>query len=176
MSLRIVWKMADGSIVVTTPCADLLPNESESAYLDRIALKLREDVPDFASAIRLDNIDHEALPERAFRNCWRATGRAVAIDLPLAKEQVIAELRAERNRLLAESDADKARLDDIGTDEDKAALATYRQALRDLPAEASKLIDSAASVAELKIIQPEFPAKVDGADVIEISPPIRVRP
>lgn len=105
----------------------------------------------------------EPLPResRRFRNCWRAGEKEVAVDLPLARDQVLAEARAIRNTLLDASDKDKFRLDDIGTTEQKTALASYRQKLRDLPAAVTADLADLKSVEDLAAYQPAWPVKPD---------------
>ena len=58
----------------------------------------------------------------------------MAINPGRARGLLLAEVRQERDKLLDDSDKTKHRLDDVGTPEQKANHAIYRQALRDLPA------------------------------------------
>lgn len=103
-------------------------------YLDRIALETWAATPALRGATRLPNVDRAALPtSRYFRNCWRWDGNRVQTDLALAKAQRLAEIREERNRRLAASDGERARLEEIGTPQQRTALAQYRQRLRDIP-------------------------------------------
>lgn len=166
MSLRIVWKMPDGSVAITTPAAPKLSDETDAQYLDRIAAKTKAGNPDLAAAERMPDIDHTELPDRAFRNCWKHNG-SLAIDVDLAKEQVIAEVRAERNRALAESDAEKLRLDEIGTAEQKSAILAYRQSLRDLPTVVSDDLDKATTIDQVVTVPKDMPEKPIVAGLLE---------
>lgn len=80
----------------------------------------------------------DSLPVRdgrlLFRTAWKIVAGRVEVDLPTAREIVTARVRIERDRRLGDSDREKARLDDVGTPQQRQAMAAYRQALRDLPA------------------------------------------
>jgi len=133
----IVWEKPDGSIMVHHPAENTRkPGESDVAFLIRKEARAREASPeDFIGTVHLGNCEREELPpSRRFRNCWRGDRGKVNVDMPLAREQRMGEIRLERNTLLDESDKEKARLDDVGTTSQKTAIGTYRQALRDLPA------------------------------------------
>mgnify|MGYP001586946462 CR=1 FL=1 len=54
--MRIVWLMPDGSKRVTTPGSPMLDGETERAYLDRVAARTKEALPDLKDAMRLPNI------------------------------------------------------------------------------------------------------------------------
>ena len=128
---RIAFTRPDGGVSVIVPIPK--PGETEEQTLARCVAR-NIAVGNLQANTPTATIDASELPSRRFRNQWRKAGRTVAPDPTLCREQVIAEVRAERNAKLTASDADKARLDDLGTEQQKANLATYRQALRDLPA------------------------------------------
>lgn len=98
-------------------------------------------------------------PSRRFRNCWRHGAGAVAVSMPLARQQRLAEIRSERNERLVESDKDHSRLADIGTDQQRADLRTYRQALRDLPATVQTDLAALTTPEQLDQYQPAWPVK-----------------
>jgi hypothetical protein len=139
--------------------SNLQQTETDHEFLDRIAAeRLASDPVDMAGAVRMPNVDMAELPSRRFRNQWHHDGTRPAVDVAKARAQILAELRAERDKRLAASDADKARLDDVGTGPQKAALAKYRQALRDVPAAVA--VDVAAlDAAALESYTPAWPAK-----------------
>lgn len=120
----IVWQKADGSLAITIPA-------DPTADIEYVAAHAQNADPSLADCVRLDNVD--TLPSRRFRNCWRATNKAIGVDIALAKQQVLNEARLERNKLLDETDKEVARLADIGSKEEQDALKVYRQQLRDLP-------------------------------------------
>lgn len=163
------------------------PAETEDEYLDRIAAKLLEPArgldgelveSPFVQATRLTTIDHTQLPPRKFRDCWRDDGAAPVVDLPLAKEQLLAEARVQRNKLLTASDALKARTDDLGTVDEKAAVAEYRQALRDLPELLEQQLIEAKTLDALIAFEPAFPEHPEAADALiaDVSPMPPARP
>ena len=146
----ILWAKPSGDIRVTRPNPrQRLPEEPEGQWLDGIALRTQAANPDLADCTRLPDCLLHQLPGRRFRNCWRHDGGAVKPDAALARQQLLAEVREERDRRLTASDGDKHRLDDIGTATQKRALADYRQALRDLPAVVENRL-SMMTVAELE--------------------------
>lgn len=62
---------------------------------------------------------------RTFRDCWRASGRACAVDMPTARQVRLNQLRAIRDAKLAELDIEQLRGRDV---------AAAKQTLRNLPA------------------------------------------
>lgn len=119
----IVWQKPDGSLAITIPA-------DPTADIESVAAHAQNADPSLSDCVRLDNV--ESLPNRRFRNCWRYNEK-IEVDIDLAKQQVLAEVRMERNKLLDASDKEAARLADIGTPEEQAKLKVYRQQLRDLP-------------------------------------------
>lgn len=153
---RIVWKKADGAIAVTVPAPKgQRSDETEQQWLDRVAAKVF--VGDAELSERLPDALASVLPGRRFRDCWRANDAGeIHIDLPLAREQRMAEIRVERNRLLDTSDKEWARLMDVGDAEAQAALKTYRQALRDIPQNTS--VNRIKIPEALAAYEPDWPA------------------
>lgn len=163
VSTRIVWLAADGSLRITIPCEPLLPGESETMYLDRIALAAQTADPGLQECSRAADVDAAVLPaSRRFRACWRFAAGTVQVHPPAARQQRLDEIRAERNRRLLESDAERARLDEIGTSQQRAALTAYRQQLRDLPALVSVELVTLTTAEELASYQPAWPTPPQG--------------
>ena len=149
---RIVYVDTDGTVNVVIPAdSGRLPGESMADWLSRVAAA---SVPPGLTA-RV--IDVSELPSRRFRNAWRQVANAVGVDLPLARAQLLKELRARRNAILAQSDGQKIKLDEIGTDEERQAYRTYRQALRDLPATVQAQVDAITTAQELESYEPQLP-------------------
>lgn len=94
---------------------------------------------------------------RKFRACWKAANNKPTVHAPSARAQVLAELRAIRNARLAESDGERAKLEEIGTPEQREALRVYRQQLRDLPAVVQGEIEN-LTVEALEAYAPVIPA------------------
>lgn len=105
-------------------------------------------------------IDSSQLPSKRFRNCWRAPdGGAVRVVVALARLQILAEVRRERNLRLLLSDGEFTRLLEIGTDQQRADLRVYRQALRDLPATVQAEVDGLSTPAQLEAYVPVYPTQ-----------------
>jgi Phage tail assembly chaperone protein len=151
---RILWQMPDGTLRVTVPVNRLQP-------LDEIARRVQAAVLELRAAQRLPDCLAEDLPPSRWRTCWRAdaAGRA-QVDLPLARAQRLAEIRAERDARLATSDAAMLREQEQGTEQGVAALRAYRQALRDLPGdlEQSVALQALEDVQALEAFAPPWPA------------------
>lgn len=159
MTQRILWQAPDGTLKITIPIEPPMPGEGADLYLDRIALAAQATDPGLAGCVHLGPVAANALPvSRRFRNCWRLAGGAVQVALPEARQLLLDELRAERNRRLLASDAERARLAEVGTKGEQAGLATYRQRLRDLPVTVAADLATLYSADELEAYQPTWPA------------------
>jgi hypothetical protein len=156
MKQRIVLQKPDGSILVVTPAGETIDGETETEYLDRIAARTLAAVPSFAGCVRLADVALADIPGRRFRAAWRQAGGGIGVDLPSARSIVMADMRAERNRRLAETDAEKNRLDDVGTSQEKQALRVRRQALRDLPVVVAAEI-AAMTADQMELHTPTWP-------------------
>jgi len=97
---------------------------------------------------------------RRFRNQWRAAAGAVDVDLPLAREQIVTEVRAERDKHLGASDGVYLKAQERGTEKEERDIASYRQALRDLPAVVSPALDAITTADELEGFVAAWPTKV----------------
>jgi len=97
------------------------------------------------------------LRNRHFRMTWRHSSGIIGVDLPLAREIRLREIRIERDERLVESDKEKNRLDDLGTPEQIAAHKVYRQQLRDLPVQAEADLAAITTAAGLDQYQPAWP-------------------
>lgn len=92
------------------------------ASSEAAALKALAEHPHGAAEL----VELDALPgSRTFRDCWRASGRACAVDLPTARQVRLNQLRAIRDSKLAELDIEQLRGRNV---------AAEKQVLRDLPA------------------------------------------
>lgn len=126
--MLIIFEMPDGAIVITAPHAEMLPNELETDYLDRIAV---QDKP-HPDAVRKANMLAADLPvSKDFRDCWRHDGSGVVVDAALETAARWSTIRGQRDRLLDESDKDSLRLGEQGGD--VKAIHSYRQKLREVP-------------------------------------------
>lgn len=160
---RIVWERPDGGISVTTAAPESRRNgESEADWLERISAITREKIGSHGGLLenvrRLPNCSRAELPSKHFRNCWRSgTSGEVVVDMVLARVQRMAEIRAERDRRLAESDKEWLRILDVSTSEQQNLFKAYRQALRDMPQGIDLgLVDDPEA---LEVFQPAWPTR-----------------
>ncbi len=165
MSFRIVWTLADGSTAITHPMESPRAGETEAQMLDRLAAKALAECEVLVGATRRTNVDHAALPSRAFRSCWRFNSGAVQINVNLARTQKINEIRAERNLRITESDKLILKYIDVGTAQQQADIRAYRQALRDLPTTVQTELAALTTPAQLAAYVPTWPADPPGVSL-----------
>jgi hypothetical protein len=153
MNPKFVFEKVDGEIITL---AVNYKNPNVIAGGDAwVEAHIRAKNPDCKTATRLPNVLPSDLPQ-LFRAAWRNGGTGkIRIDMPLARVQRMAEIRAERNTLLDASDKEKARIDDVGTASQKTAISAYRQALRDLPATIN--LDAIDTPEALDVFEPAWP-------------------
>lgn len=136
---------------------------SEDEYLDLCADVTKRKTECVQDCERKPNADFSKVfnTSRRFRNQWRRRkdNGEIEPDVSLAQQTRMLEIRAERDGRLVESDKEKARLDDIGTPEQIAALKDYRQQLRDLPATAQTDVAAITTPDGLDLYQPPWPVK-----------------
>lgn len=157
MAKCIIWRQADGSIAVSIPSEnDRRKGETVQDQLDRFAARLVSDGVALGWT-RLADADADSLPQsRRFRNAWRHDGEKPVVNLPLARAQVLSEIRAERNAKLDASDKELARLTDVGSAKELEDIKAKRQALRDLPAVVAAELSALTTVAELEQYRPQW--------------------
>lgn len=152
MTALIAWQFPDGSIAYTTPAPkERRSGEDDATFHARVAARLVEAVPSFATATRLADIDSTALPSAKFGiEYWRVIGGQIRVSFALAKNALVNDLRKKRDAIMIESDKIKAKYDDIGTAGEKTQVFTYRQSLRDLPAIVQGELAALTTVAQLE--------------------------
>lgn len=155
-TLRIIMER-NGKVAVDIPTAELAADPDRlSAHLTRLQsqgytlLKTDATVADLPS---------ETANPRRFRNAWTWDGANLVHDLPACRDQLMEEIRKERNIRLDDSDKKKNQLDDIGTGPQQAAYATYRQSLRDLPTTVQSEIDILSTPSALEAYEPTWPTE-----------------
>ncbi len=122
--------------------------ETEAAFVARIAAK---DLPETATDVTaLDDADLPA--DRVFRDAWRITGGAVAVDMPAAREIYRTQLRQIRAPLLAALDVAFIRTLETGDVVEQAAVIARKQALRAVTEDPA--IDAAQTPEQLKAVIP----------------------
>jgi len=160
--LRIVWRHPiNGSLSVTTIVSPPLDGETEQEHVSRIAAITQAKDPSMAGYQQVGTIHRDNLPGRKFRNCWQFIAGTVAVDVILARQQVVSEVRRERNQKLTVSDGEMLRRIERGTAEQQAAYRQYRQRLRDVPAVVTAELELLATARQLEDYRPVWPAETD---------------
>lgn len=95
------------------------------------------------------------MPNKKFRDEWRRQDSSISVDLSLAKEKRLEEIRQERDKLLLASDAMWTEAHSKGLD--LTSLSTYKDALRDMPASVESDLAAISSVEDLEAYQATFP-------------------
>jgi|TARA_R110000823_G_scaffold263058_1_gene383578 hypothetical protein len=112
------------------PPDDIPWSETEDEFVARIRAK---DVP--ADAPNVTIVEDSDLPGRKFRNAWKqdAEGKP-QVDMPKARDLHMDRIRVIRNEELQKEDINFQRAIEADDASAKTAVATKKQALRDLPA------------------------------------------
>lgn len=153
--MRIVYQGADGLLKIVAPVAKgqieaVLGPLTDEAYMAHV---LERSVP---AGTPHHMVDEAAIPAtRDFRNAWVLNGKAVAVDMPKARDIHRDRLRALRAPLFAGLDIEYQRADEAGDKVAKSEIAAKKKALRDVtvdPAiEAAKTPDELISVIPLSL-------------------------
>lgn len=152
MRVRI-YQPAQGSARVLIPNPRLQePDESDDAFLARLAAHAEAADPTLAASSGVDLNASQLPPDRDFRAAWRVAGAACVVNMPAARELHRDKLRAARAPKLADLDALYLRELERGPQGKPQDIATQKQVLRDLPQ--SPQIDAAASPAALRALWP----------------------
>jgi len=128
--------------------------ETEDECASRVEQKLKQEFTDKVVIARTP----PNLPRR-LRNAWSHSNGSLTVDLPKARGILLKELRGVRDALLADSDKEQSKLNDIGTAQQKSKLKQYRQALRDLPATVTSQLEAITDPLQLATFLPVFPEK-----------------
>ena len=175
---RRLFQMPDGSITVLIVNEKMrLSGETDAQMLDREEARLREpnvselggSRPQFGewfdatgrkireAAVRVCDMDVDALPSRRFRDCWRTNGTGIHVDLPLARSQRLREIRTERDRRFAALDGEWFKAMGRGDAANAAVVDAKRQALRDVPQAAERDLAALTTPDALAAYGPVWP-------------------
>jgi len=171
---RIIYTRADGGVSIVVPSPEFIARyESEPEALAAVKAgsvpvtisNPPPGIPDQlprAEALRLglafvetpsEIVDEVSLPtNREFRDAWRKNANAVDVDMPAARSIHMRRIRTVRDSALLAADTEQARVTDIGTPSEIAALKVERQKLRDMPATVD--LEAAATPEALSKIWP----------------------
>ena len=155
-TLRVIMQSPDGSIAVDVPVQELASDPDKlSAHLTRLQGMGYTLLKSDATGADLPN--ERGGQSRKFRNQWRWDGAKIEPDLPLCREQVMAEVRAERDTRLAATDGEAVRNQERGQPDQ--ALKDHRQALRDFPTTVQAAVDALTDAAALEAYAPAWPVR-----------------
>jgi hypothetical protein len=147
---RIIFRKPSDILAINIPIQSIADDP------DKLAAHVTSMLTEHPTWTHEDTVEDSELPcaqageSRKFRNCWRWTGTAVATDIPLARAQLMAELRTARDKKLEESDGKQLRANEIGTQQQKDDWNTHRQALRDLPVSEQAAVDALTTAVDLE--------------------------
>ena len=130
MTKVILYTRPDGGITVCHPTPETLAKfETED---EAIAYVRGKDIPDGATKIRV--VDKSAIPDnRKFRDAWVSGDAEAVVDLPKARTIHMDRIREVRNGELQKEDINYQKALEADDASAKTAVATKKQALRDLP-------------------------------------------
>ena len=86
-----------------------------------------------AAIIAKDIIDKSQVPDRKFRDSWKQESSSVVEDMTKARAIHMDRIRVYRNAELAKEDINYQRAIEADDNDTKAAVATKKQALRNIP-------------------------------------------
>lgn len=157
---QILIRLSDGRLAYSRPCADVLPGETEDAYLQRVAertidVATRDGVPGFDGAEVVGFVDDAAIPDdpvlRKYRDAWTTDGSGVHIDIERARVVALTALRKVRDEELARLDIQEMK---HAADAQRVAQVRARkQELRDMPATVAQDLAKAETVEELEAVR-----------------------
>ena len=100
-------------------------------------------------------IDPTDIPvTRDFRNCWRSNGAKIAVDMPLARDEHMANIRRARDAMLAKKDGEWVKEFSRGNQAMVDAIEAERQKLRDVPQTIDAGVRDATTPEALKAMWP----------------------
>ena len=100
---------------------------------DALAILQRTQRESFPDSAVLGFHDPDDFPSYRFRDCWRWVSGALAVDMTLAREQRLSEIRADRAWRFGPLDAQWMRALGQGKAAEAAAVEAKRQTLRVIP-------------------------------------------
>jgi len=142
---RLVFRRADGGITISS--SGLGPGKLEALMLKKVSQGMTREAAEsehlsvlkaevlkkhvkLAGSTFLGEVEYKDLPSREFRNQWRENNGKVRVDPVLETEARWTKIRAQRDKLLRESDWEVVRDGERGNS--NQSLKTYREALRDV--------------------------------------------
>lgn len=152
MADRIIFTKPDRTIQHIIPAMkNKRQGESLDSFVERTAkhaLKLEPEL------VRLP--PGTKLPTHRFRGSWRWSGSSVQVDMPLARVQRMAEIRAERDSRFPTLDAEWMRATGQKKTAEADAIEVKRQTLRDIPAKVN--LSTLSTPEDLEAYEPQWEA------------------
>lgn len=150
MSKVIAYGRPDGGVSIVHPVYALQADETEEAFLARVAAKA---VPE-GTPYKI--LERAQIPDdRFFRNAWALAGEKFEVPIERAREVAKAHIRPGRDEILNKLDKLKEKASEQGDHEKVARIISEKQRLRDLPAS----LDSLTTLKELKAVKAETSLK-----------------
>lgn len=164
---RIVFTRPDGIVAVVCPSPEFVAKFGSEA--EALAVLRTKRVPPDAQNVYECQVDEVYPPgktvaeTRRFRASWRqANPQLPTVDMGLARNQRLDEVRLLRKPRLTKSDADYLRAVETNNTDLRSSLATYRQTLRDLPATSKPEVAACATPDQLMAWEPTWPVDPAG--------------
>ena len=160
----IVWAMPDGAIrYANCPAKGKKPGETTREWLLRVFQKtVRENHPGakrILDAVMPDGLPFAPGAKKLFYGAWRNDGTGkIQIDMPLARTQRMAEIRAKRDAMLLAADkmdGQQERNIRLKLPDSLKNVDIYKQALCDLPAAFD--LERITTPEELAAFEPKWP-------------------
>lgn len=156
---HLIFEDGDGSIHFATPAKDSkFYNPDEQIWFNAVEARIRSEMPNIRSCVRLDDCPTKELPHLQYKKCWRndGTGR-IKVDMPLARAQRMAEIKTE-------SKARRLSLFELAEDADLDGDTTLHRNIRGRMKQTKDVLDTAqgeldalTTPEELEAYQPEWP-------------------
>lgn len=149
MNLASIYQRADGGLSISTIVRDKDDGESDQDFADAAFRRVEAINPGGVRVGLFDTsiIDAMYLTDGDFRDAWRISGGALAVDLGAAKTITVDRIRVAREAAFVALDVAYLRAMESGASVDD--IVAEKQRLRDLPA----AVATAGSISELRALR-----------------------
>lgn len=152
---RIIFERPDGGITVDIPIVSIA-NDPQALIDWKDEMLVRN-----PTWVHRDTIEVSALPTRHNRTRpawkWNVGSGVIEVDLPTSRTETMAQLRAERDRKLVDSDGPQMGVNEGGTAQQQTDWNTYRQSLRDLPVTVQAAVDAHTTAVQIEAYAISWP-------------------
>jgi hypothetical protein len=135
MAERIVFTNPEtGGLTIGVPAFNDLHLSKVWTHDQILEVFISQIVPDGVDYRTVDESDIPIKEDLPFRNAWMDTGASIGVDMPKARAIHLAEIRTVRDAELEKEDINILKAIEAGDTSEQSAVATKKQALRDIPA------------------------------------------